>query len=163
MILRSLRLDSSDPKLKSAAVDMSWELGGLPLAIAQMTGYMQQTGDTSLEHFLKLYRTQGNASRLHCIAANGDLQYEHTLETVFRVSFLEISSDILSQTVLSIAVFLDPDEIPEALFRLDAVASLPQAPRELHRLQDSWVYNQAASKLVSHFLLGRNPKVSPPV
>ena len=86
-------------------------LGGLPLALSTIGGYMRQTGDPVVEFFDHL-RTSCNAWEVSAIGPAK--QYERTLATVFQIALKELPDD--ARSLLNILAFLNPDRIPTELF-----------------------------------------------
>lgn len=122
MLLKMLEMDYRNISIPPEALAIAEELAGLPLAITQMAGFILKT-NVSLTDFLSMWRESGQAERLLRSPTNPDrLQYQYTVETVFKVSFRRLNPD--ARALLHICVFLDPDEIPERLF-LDGGHALP--------------------------------------
>ncbi|KAL8838629.1 MAG: hypothetical protein Q9170_002075 [Blastenia crenularia] len=86
-------------------------LGGLPLALATIGGYISQTEDT-VSGFFESLKTSSNAWEASAIGPAK--QYEKTLSTVFELALREIPED--ARSLLNILAFLNPDQIPESLF-----------------------------------------------
>ena len=83
----------------------------LPLAIATIGGYINQSGSDLQEYT----ETLQNSSSAWTASAVGPVnQYEKTLETVFDIAIAELSER--ARGVIGILAFLDPDHIPEAIF-----------------------------------------------
>ena len=102
----------SDEDLKMAA-DLCHELGGLPLAITQIANFISNTQCTITE-VLSLFRKKDNRALLDDNYISVDPYYTHTLSTVWDLTFSKL--DEKSARFLDILAFLDPDQIPEALF-----------------------------------------------
>ena len=86
---------------------ISQTLGGLPLALTQIGGFIAQ-GRMRLKDFLPLY--ERNRSRIDTRKPAGT-DYEHTLSTVWDMSFAKLSED--STSLLRILALLEPDGISE--------------------------------------------------
>ncbi|KAE9371884.1 hypothetical protein N431DRAFT_508825 [Stipitochalara longipes BDJ] len=83
-------------------------LGGLPLAIVQISQFIRERG-YNYEEFLKLY--EKSASKIH---ARGETpEYSHTLSTVWAMSLQKLTPE--AENLLSILAFFDPDLIFERL------------------------------------------------
>jgi hypothetical protein len=96
---------------RTAAEKIMQSLGGLPLAINQISGFIVQQR-LALEDFLPLYErnsTKINAKK----TTRGD--YEHTLSTVWELSLSQLSGP--SRTLQTILAFLDPDKVHESVLR----------------------------------------------
>ncbi|KAF9634829.1 hypothetical protein BFW01_g5724 [Lasiodiplodia theobromae] len=97
------------------ATKIGQELAGLPLAISQMAGFIQQTR-CPLEEFLLLYRSSDNYQKIQSQSTLVDrLHYHLTLQNVWEMSFSRL--DDSSKAVLDVFALLDPDGIPEKLLR----------------------------------------------
>jgi hypothetical protein len=121
MLLSLLRVRDSALQ-QNIAMEISDELGGLPLALSQMAGYMRTHG-YSMSRFLKFYQTEGTADALSGSTADAlsgsttslnHFQYKQTLETVWQISLTTLSDRAKGLIVL--CAFLDPSEIAESLF-----------------------------------------------
>lgn len=102
-------LDSKKDEDSAAANDICQLLGGLPLAIVQMSEYIRDRG-CSYEEFLRIYRK--SASKIH---AKGEtpMEYNHTLSTVWDISLQNLPQD--ASTLQNFTAFFDPDKIEERL------------------------------------------------
>lgn len=109
-----LRLVGRDPNSlseRASATKIVQTLGGLPLAINQISGFIVQQR-LSLEDFLPLYERNSvkiDARRL----VRGD--YEHTLSTVWELALSQLSGP--SSTLQKMLAFFDPDKIHESVLR----------------------------------------------
>lgn len=86
-------------------------LGGLPLALSQIGGFIVQR-KIPLHDFLPLYNRKSES-----VDARGtvNMNYNHTLATVWEMSLSRLSGD--AKTLLMFLAFLDPDYITEELFK----------------------------------------------
>lgn len=84
-------------------------LGGLPLALVQISQFIRERG-LNYEEFLRLY--EKSASKIH---ARGETpqEYNHTLSTVWAMSLEKLCPE--SEHLLSLLAFFDPDLIFERL------------------------------------------------
>ena len=99
---------SSDSEA-AAAKKLFHLLGGLPLAMVQISEFINDRG-YSYEELLPVY--QKSANRIFA-RSGAPVQYEHTLDTVWNVSFECLSTE--SRALLNILAFFDPDLIPESI------------------------------------------------
>lgn len=112
-------LSGSDPVPRTPANDDEEEyarkicdlLGGLPLALTTIGGYMYQTDDSIFDFYTYLKTT---CHAWEVSAVGPAKQYEKTLATVFEIALKELSKD--AREVINILAFLNPDHIPETLF-----------------------------------------------
>jgi hypothetical protein len=106
-ILKLLRKESAPSTEKAAARELAGALGGLPLAITQISGFIVQQ-KLSLTSFLSLY--QRSATRIHKRGAPGH-QNDHILSTVWTVAIQSLPAE--SCRFQSLLALLDPDKIHE--------------------------------------------------
>lgn len=102
-------LQPSNEADTNAAKELLQLLGGFPLAMVQISGFMNDRG-YSYEELLPLY--QKSAKKIFT-RTGAPIQYEHTLGTVWEVSFERLSTK--AKTLLNILTFFDPDLIPETI------------------------------------------------
>lgn len=98
---------SPSPEEIQDARAISQALGGLPLALTQIGGFIAQRR-MRLKDFLPLY--ERNRPRIDARKPAGT-DYEHTLSTVWDMSFAKLSED--STSLLKIMALLEPDGISE--------------------------------------------------
>ena len=102
-------LQPSSESDTAAAKELFQLLGGLPLAMVQISEFINDSG-YSYEELLPVY--QKSANRIFA-RSGAPVQYEHTLDTVWDVSFECLSTE--SRILLNILAFFDPDLIPESI------------------------------------------------
>jgi hypothetical protein len=109
-----MRLVGRDPTSDSdrdAAREISQALGGLPLAINQISGFIVQQ-KLAFKDFLPLY--QKHAAKIDARKLKrGD--YGHTLGTVWELSLAQLSG--IASTLQKLLSYFDPDKIPESVLR----------------------------------------------
>ncbi|KAI0157224.1 hypothetical protein GGR57DRAFT_461278 [Xylariaceae sp. FL1272] len=110
MLLKQIGLDPSVSSNQQHAEDITKALGGLPLALSQIGGFIAQRR-LALKDFLALY--ERNAAKIDARKITKD-DYEYTLSTVWNVSFEKLPED--STKLLNMMVFFDPDSIDEEIF-----------------------------------------------
>ncbi|KAF4461388.1 NB-ARC and TPR domain [Fusarium albosuccineum] len=143
--LQHLTYESKSNADKSGSREVSFKLGGLPIALAHASGVIKGKFLTFHE-FLKSYQ-DGKA-----IYGNQDLvlsqvgPYHQTLATVFALESLAPAA----QRLIEVLSFLDPDSIPEAFIAQDpgsgVVEFLPSADD----------YMEIRSQLIKASLIKRN-------
>ncbi|KAL9049311.1 MAG: hypothetical protein Q9162_007284 [Coniocarpon cinnabarinum] len=110
MLLRAVGLPSETESANfQAAVNIAEALGGLPLAVAQMGGFIAQR-KLPLSDFLPLYKR--NAGKIDARKIN-TIDYEQTLSTVWQISFDKLEGD--SKSLLKLLAFFDPDGVKALL------------------------------------------------
>ncbi|KAJ9648289.1 hypothetical protein H2199_001142 [Coniosporium tulheliwenetii] len=107
VLLRLVGLDAKLPSNQEKARAITHALGGLPLALSQIGGFISQR-KLPLQDFLPLY--ERNAAKIDS-RKTGLSDYEHTLSTVWEMSFSKISGN--SRKLLDLLVFFEPDAISE--------------------------------------------------
>ncbi|KAI9846534.1 MAG: hypothetical protein M1837_003955 [Sclerophora amabilis] len=103
--------DPQDSSAKASAKEIVQVLGGLPLALNQIGGFIVQQR-LALEKFLPLY--ERNSAKIHArrlIRGN----YEHTLSTVWELALGQLSGP--SSTLQKLLAFFDPDKIHESVLQ----------------------------------------------
>lgn len=113
MILEQLKTSGHNAMTGDAALalELSKELGGLPLAITQIVGFMCNT-ECNLSDICQIFR-----DRQHPEIFMGDSEeqvdcyYEYTLSNVWAVTLSRF--DESTSHFLDVVGFLDPDNIPE--------------------------------------------------
>jgi hypothetical protein len=109
-LLNIVGLDPTSSTNQENAKEITTILGGLPLALNQIGGFIVQR-KLPLQDFLPLY--QRNSARID--ARKTDISgYEHTLSTVWEMSMSKLSGN--SKILLSLLPYLQPDAIDEAVF-----------------------------------------------
>lgn len=108
-ILALTRPNSELESDRSSASKIVEILGGLPLAINQMAGFISQQR-LGLDNFLSLY--QRNSARINSRKLGGS-DYNHTLSTVWEVSLGHLSGP--SGVLQKLLAFFDPDGISESI------------------------------------------------
>ncbi|KAG9240863.1 hypothetical protein BJ878DRAFT_536863 [Calycina marina] len=122
-------------------------LGGLPLAMVQISQFIRERG-LNYEEFLRLY--EKSASKIH---ARGETpqEYNHTLSTVWAMSLEKLSLE--SEHLLSLLAFFDPDQIFERLLT-NARASLKDDCFDF--LIDDFDFGDAVSALLKLSFIDRS-------
>ena len=103
---------------RDTAMDISKELGGLPLALDQAGAYIEETR-CSLASYLDLYRQR----RAELLARRGGFGPPHpeSVATTFALSFERVASaSHAAADLLRVCAFLHPDAIPEEIFNKGA-------------------------------------------
>ncbi len=105
-------LEAAAPKEQEAALALSAELGGLPLALDQAGAFVAATG-VSLAEYLNLYRAKGQ--QLRAKRGSVSLGHPHVTET-FMLAFEQVAkTNPAAVELLRACAFLHPDAIPEEL------------------------------------------------
>lgn len=97
---------------------ISEAVGGLPLAIAAVAGYVARF---PLDKFLSSFQESSKFWAAEKRPVLG--QYDQTLNTVFNIALGDLEID--SRKLLDILAFLNPDKIPEGILRVSKTTMKP--------------------------------------
>lgn len=111
--LRLLGLSNPSEEERSIACVLTEKLGGLPLALKQISGFVIQQR-LGLRKFLPLY--ERNFAKIKSKRA-GPSDYKHTLSTVWELAISGLSGH--ASSLQSLLAYLDPDKIDEKLLTCD--------------------------------------------
>ncbi|KAI9708927.1 MAG: hypothetical protein M1820_003621 [Bogoriella megaspora] len=109
VLLHLVGIDEPTTSEAQHARAINCALGGLPLALGQIGGFIRNRR-LPLKDFLTLY--ERNADRIDT-KKSGFTDYEHTLSTVWEVSFAKLPLD--STKLLHLLAFFNPDAIHEQI------------------------------------------------
>ena len=107
VLLNLVGHDHASTSNREKAVEITKALGGLPLALNQIGGFIVQRR-LPLRDFLPLY--ERNASKIDA-RKTGINDYEHTLSTVWEMSMKSLEGD--AHTLFSMLPYFQPDRIDE--------------------------------------------------
>ncbi|OIW23392.1 TPR-like protein [Coniochaeta ligniaria NRRL 30616] len=109
MLLKAVELDDDEvtPEHAEHALAISRAFGGLPLALTQIGGFINERS-LALEDFLSLYEKQ--STKIDARKAP-DSDYEYTLSTVWNMSCERLSGS--STYLFNLLTFFEPDSISE--------------------------------------------------
>ena len=135
---------------KASAAEIAKRLGGLPLALTQMSSIIQHQ-KISFREFLRTYDVRGQQELLHRPLDNmrsRPANYEHSMVSIWAFDSLGKGA-----TLLNICAMLDPDGIPESLFE-------PGATENKHPdIAELWdEYRMARNELLARSLVTGNKK-----
>ena len=102
---------SVDDQIESQRI--SRVLGGLPVAIAHVAGYIHKS-HVSLSEFSAIYKKRDQSWRIwsqNCRAWN--YQYDRSLNTVWEIALTELTP--AAREMVNILSMLSPDNIPESI------------------------------------------------
>jgi tetratricopeptide (TPR) repeat protein len=137
---------------RDAAMDISRELGGLPLALDQAGAYIEETG-CGLASYLDLYCHR----RAELLKRRGGFGPDHpeSVATTFVLSFERVASTSpAAADLLRLCAFLHPDAIPEEIFT-EGAAEL--GPNLSPVAADPLKLNAAFAEIRKYSLLRRDP------
>ncbi|KAL9597899.1 MAG: hypothetical protein Q9219_004852 [cf. Caloplaca sp. 3 TL-2023] len=145
-LLKKLTLNIKDSELFAERISSS--LGGLPLAISQISGVIRRQ-DLRLPEFLESYEDASEQAGLHQEKYSvGQSNYPFTISTVWAFDSLDVST----LNLLGSLSLLDPDAIPELMFSdLPSELSLAEFPAK------PTAYRKARTELLQSSLVNRHP------
>ncbi|KAL2022812.1 hypothetical protein VTK56DRAFT_4628 [Thermocarpiscus australiensis] len=109
-VLRSLTgVPPTDESDSAAAEEICRRIGGLPLAMVQLSDFIRDRGYSYIE-FLEVY--EKSAEKLYA-KLEGPLEYGHTVLTTWDISLQKLSDE--AKKLQSLLIFFDPDSLPERL------------------------------------------------
>jgi hypothetical protein len=114
LMFRCMQRAAASEEEEEYARKISDLLGGLPLALATIGGYINQTEDT-VSSFFECLKT--SCSAWEASAIGPVKQYERTLGTVFEMALKELPQN--ARYLVDVLAFLNPDQIPEELFLVE--------------------------------------------
>ncbi|KAK2596204.1 hypothetical protein QQS21_006352 [Conoideocrella luteorostrata] len=105
-----------------AARQVASQLGGLPLALNQMAALINAK-NYSIQEFGVMYSK--HEKRFHRERKSGwkYLGYQHTLNTVWEISFTNLGDD--ARACLGVLSFFSPDSVPSSVFKTENPGELP--------------------------------------
>lgn len=105
--------DTSNQGHLETAADLTSQLGGLPLGLKQMAGFLRESGCSISDLSGILKDTEQNQKVFADTSGFAKLGYSHTLSTVWTISLSRLNKETLN--ILGFLSFLDPDGIPEQI------------------------------------------------
>ena len=153
LIAPDAELSQADPQERELALQISEELGGLPLALDQVGAYLEETG-TDLVSYWQIYQQH----RADLLEQRRGLVADHPapVSTTWSLSFQQVKEkNPAAADLLWLCAFLSPDAIAEEI--LTAGASL-LGPVLAPVAADAFRLNQAIEALRAYSLVRRDPK-----
>ena len=146
-------LSQASAQERELAVQISQELGGLPLALDQAGAYLEETG-TALVSYWHIYQQH----RADLLQQRGGLVADHPtpVATTWSLSFQRIEEkNSAAADLLRVCAYLAPDAIPEEILRVGASQLGPVlAPVAA----DAFLFSQAIEALRTYSLVRRDPR-----
>lgn len=135
------------------AVQISRELGGLPLALDQARAYIQET-QCGLAEYLERFKVRRREVLSYRSAS--DLDYPHSVVTTWSLSFERIEeSSATAADLLRACAFLHPDAIPEEFFTRGAAAL---GPAFWPLTEDATAFDRVIGEILKYSLIQRNAR-----
>lgn len=113
LLFKCLGREPADKDEEEDAREVSEVVGGLPLAIAAIGGYIQQS-DLTIQEFLENVKRSSNVWEASAVGPAE--RYDKTLETVFNIALSPQELGELPRMFINVLAFLNPDGIPEDIF-----------------------------------------------
>ena len=113
-VFKHLERDPLDADERNSAKALTRLVGGSPLALATVGGYVGPLSNYSLSDFLKDFNKKSlfwNCEDVGTVRA-----YEKSLATVFDIALDELDDD--ARRLLEVLAFLDPDGVPEDILHV---------------------------------------------
>jgi tetratricopeptide (TPR) repeat protein len=145
-------LEHISPQQRDLAIQMSQELGGLPLALDQAGAYLEATG-TALTVYQQIYQ-QHHTELLAQRRAQG-ADHPEPVASTWSLSFARVeATNPAAADLLRLCAYLAPDAIPEEI--------LTQGAKHLGPVlgpvaSDAFLLGQAIEALRAYSLVGRDP------
>lgn len=138
------RGDQSDTHEQAQSI--CHELGGLPLAIVHVAGYVRQS-QIPLSKFLKEYQAAYSQNFADNYTSLYRTQYEKTYSTVWSLALNELPTD--ARNFIDTLAFFSPDSVPEDIFLADLVTSV-QIGAENKEAEQQREQSQRVDDMVRH-------------
>ena len=113
-LFKYLQRDPLDGEETNSAKELSRLVGGSPLALATVGGYVGPPSHYSLTEFLKIFNKRSHF--WHCEDVSTVRVYERSLATVFDIALDELDDD--ARRLLDVLAFLNPDGVPEDILHV---------------------------------------------
>ncbi|RFU30827.1 hypothetical protein B7463_g5472, partial [Scytalidium lignicola] len=159
LLLRHLRRVHSNT---TSAVDMadaksvSETLGGLPIAIAHMAGFIDKT-QKSLTEFIAMFQKRDQSRVLWSPDTKYASTYQYdgkTLDTVWKIAIDELPEDALR--IIQILAMLNPDKVPEKMLLI----ADDEATEYLPRIRSDFIVSLGERQLVKRDTVSGTPVLS---
>ncbi|KNG83907.1 hypothetical protein ANOM_008130 [Aspergillus nomiae NRRL 13137] len=144
-----------DPNNTPLVSELNKTLGGLPLALNQISSYIRQQ-KMGLKDFLVFY--QNNQDKLHK-RRPAAFDYQHTIGTVWKLALEKLTGN--AAVLQRLLAFLDPEAIDETILCNAASALSNQTPfnnSSLMFLSDPIDFEDAKAELLRAALIDRDPR-----
>jgi len=142
-------LDQAEEKMRQLAMQISHELGGLPLALDQAGAYLKATG-SSLAVYQQIYQQH----RIQLLKERRSVDHPEPVATTWNISFRRVEQqNPAAADLLRFCAFLAPNAIPEEILRNGA----EELGKTLAPIAaDPFLLNGAIENLLAYSLIGRD-------
>jgi tetratricopeptide (TPR) repeat protein len=154
LIAPDATLEQVSPQERDLAMQVSQELGGLPLALDQAGAYLEATG-AALAAYHQIYQQHRTALLAQRRAQGAD--HPEPVATTWSLSFTRVEeTNPAAADLLRLCAYLAPDAIPEEI--------LTQGAEHLGAVlgpvaSDAFLLGQAIEALRAYSLVGRDPNL----
>lgn len=147
------RLSDPSSQDESLATVIAKKLGGLPIALSHVAGFIEATSCT-FEELLDMYSYRADPAELMDYDSSEiTFDYEGSYATLWKVSFESLGKE--ATQLLEMLALLDPDSIPEGLLR-DESKAINEKPR---LSSEAAKYRKAVSQLRRHALIAKDVRL----
>ncbi len=142
--------EKTSQETKTTADKINAIFDGLPVALEMAGAYIEETG-TTLEKYLKLFESRGNLFLTETVEGGG---YRKSVAEAFKLSLEKtIELNPTAGELIQLCAFLDPDFIPEIIFK-SGKKHLSESLSKI--LGDDHEWNQTVAQACQYSLLQRN-------
>jgi tetratricopeptide (TPR) repeat protein len=154
LIAPDATLEQASPQQRDLAIQVSQELGGLPLALDQAGAYLEATG-TALSAYQQIYQRHRTALLAQHRAEGAD--HPEPVASTWSLSFARVEeTDPAAADLLRLCAYLAPDAIPEEILAQGAAHLGPVLGPVAF---DPFLLGQAIEALRAYSLVGRDPSL----
>ena len=152
LIAPDATLEHVSPKPRDLAIQVSQELGGLPLALDQAGAYLEATG-TALAAYQQIYQQHRTALLAQRRAQGAD--HPEPVASTWSLSFARVeATNPAAADLLRLCAYLAPDAIAEEILTQGAAHLGPVLGPVA---SDAFLLGQAIEALRAYSLVGRDP------
>ncbi len=154
LIAPDATLERVSPQQRDLAIQVSQELGGLPLALDQAGAYLEATG-TALAAYQQIYQQHRMALLAQRRAQGTD--HPEPVASTWSLSFARVEAmNPSAADLLRLCAYLAPDAIPEEILTQGAEHLEPVLGPAA---ADAFLLGQAIEALRAYSLIGRDPSL----
>ncbi|CAL8577786.1 hypothetical protein XPA_003602 [Xanthoria parietina] len=146
------RLSDPSSQDESLAIVIARKLGGLPIALSHVAGFIEATSCT-FEELLDMYSYRADPEMVDYDSSEITFDYEGSYATLWKVSFESLGKE--AKELLEMVALLDPDSIPESLLR-DESKAIDEEPRLSIEAAN---YRKAVSQLQRQALVAKDVRL----
>jgi TIR domain/NB-ARC domain len=152
LVAPNITLEHVSPQQRDLAIQMSQELGGLPLALDQAGAYLEATG-TALAAYQQIYQQHRTALLAQRRAQGAD--HPEPVASTWSLSFARVeATNPAAADLLRLCAYLAPDAIPEEILMQGAEHLGPVLGPVA---ADAFLLGQAIEALRAYSLINRDP------